>query len=102
MLRFNLTTTERVTMEISIRKLPLPCKLVLNDYQGFLAHAKVQGEDNLKMAQDIADRGFVRCYHLGMSTTGIELIATDLTFHGEEVGLSEDELKFFTAHSVGF
>lgn len=101
MLRFNLTTTERTTMELSIRKLPMPCKLVLDDYQGFLAYAKAQGEDNLKMAQQIADRGFVRCYHMGMSITGVGLVATDLMFNGEEIGLAEDELKFFTAHSTG-
>lgn len=102
MLRFNLTTTEKTTMKYKLVNLELPCKLVLDDYQGFLDYAKAQGKDNLTMAKQIADQGFVRCYSLGYSKTGVELVSTDLTFNGDEIGLDADELQFFTLHSAGF
>lgn len=102
MLRLNLTTTENTTMEISIRALRLPCKLVLDDYQGFLSEAKKQGEDNYQMAQKIADLGFVRVYGVGDSADGIPLLNTGVQFKGQSIGLSESELKYFTAHPAEF
>lgn len=89
-------------METSIAKLRLPCKLVLDDYQGFLENAKLQGDKNYRMAQVIADLGFVRVFGVGYTTDGITLLNTGIEFDGQDIGLAESELKYFTAHGAGF
>ncbi len=82
-------------MKMKLREVSLPAKLVLIDHQGFLSLAKEQGEDNYAMAKKIADIGFVRVY--GIAYAGhIPLLVTDVMYNGQEVGLSQPELDFFT------
>lgn len=90
-------------MKYSISNMELPCKLVLDDYQGFLDNAAKQGEANLKMAKVIADLGFVRVFGIGYANDGVtSLLNTGIEFNGMDIGLAVEELEFFTVHSAGF
>ncbi len=83
-------------MKMKLKDVVLPAKLTLIDHQGFMAYAKKQGEMNYKLAKQIADQGFIRCFTTGVGLQGEMLLNSCLFYMGKEIGINEDELQFFT------
>ncbi len=83
-------------MKMTFRDVVLPAKLTLIDHQGFMEYAKKQGDLSYDLAKRIADQGFIRCFNMGVGMQGELLLNSDLFHMGQEIGINEEELKFFT------